>query len=125
MPSDASLNATRPFQSSPHSRPFERPEHLQRLAQAARGAIESGIKAGVADYDRSVALRRFHRLSPQTLASESPQAAREVIRELERALRGERARRGHWTYDLNRHIALLTAHRAETERLRGLSGKTG
>ena len=35
-------------------------------------------------------------------------------------MRGERARRGHWSYDLNRHISLLVAHRAETARLHRL-----
>ena len=39
-----------------------------------------------------------------------------MLKELERALRAERARAGHWTYDLSRHIALLVAHRAEQER---------
>jgi hypothetical protein len=33
-----------------------------------------------------------------------------------------RARSGHWTYDLNRHIALRQAYRAETERLALLRG---
>jgi hypothetical protein len=45
----------------------------------------------------------------------------ELIGKLRRALRAERnkARSGHWTYDLNRHIALRQAYLAETERMQG------
>ena len=45
-----------------------------------------------------------------------------MLKELERALRAERARAGHWTYDLARHIALLVAYRAEQERASRLAG---
>jgi hypothetical protein len=38
-------------------------------------------------------------------------------------MRRERARRGHWSYDLNRHISLFVAHRAETARLNRLLGR--
>ncbi len=58
-----------------------------------------------------LALARFHRLSAQTIAAETTDAAQEILRELARALRGERARMGHWTYDLNRHIGLMIAYR--------------
>ena len=49
-----------------------------------------------------------------------------IVARLERALSAERnrARSGHWTYDLNRHIALRQAHRAETERLSALRDAT-
>jgi hypothetical protein len=83
------------------------------------------LTATLGDYDRASALSRFHRLSPGTIRSETPEAARAILQEIERALRAERARRGHWTYDLNRHIALLVAHRAESARfarLRHLRG---
>ncbi len=45
-----------------------------------------------------------------------------IVAGLERALRAERcrARSGHWTYDLNRHIALRQAYLAEAERLRAM-----
>jgi hypothetical protein len=89
---------------------------FERLRRAARPAVEAAISASLSTYDRRLALTRFHRLSPETVAAETPEAARAVVREIERALRAERARRGHWTYDLNRHIALLVAHRAESAR---------
>jgi len=84
--------------------------------QEAHGALEATLKAGGADYDRSVFLRRFHRLAPETIESSAPEAARAILVQLERALRQERARIGHWTYDLNRHIGLLAAYRTEKAR---------
>ncbi|WP_457795843.1 DUF6477 family protein [Methylocystis sp. S23] len=90
---------------------------FERLKAAARPALVSALDAGLAGYDRRDALSRFHRLSRETIESETAEAARAVLREIERALRAERARSGHWTYDLNRHIALLVAYRAETARL--------
>jgi hypothetical protein len=90
---------------------------FERLKAAARPALNSALDAGLAGYDRLDALSRFHRLSREIILSETPEAARAVLREIERALRVERARGGHWSYDLNRHIALLVAYRAETSRL--------
>ena len=47
--------------------------------------------------------------------ADSAEAQRAVVARLAKALRGERRRgqAGHWTYDLNRHIALMQAYRAE------------
>jgi hypothetical protein len=90
---------------------------FERLRAQARPAVEAALTATLGAYDRTSALARFHRLSPGTIRSETPEAARAVLQEIERALRAERARRGHWTYDLNRHIALLVVHRAERARL--------
>jgi hypothetical protein len=99
--------------SEPHDRPV-------RFAAAAGRALDDALAPGEKSYDRVSALSRLHRLSPETIASESPDAARAALKEIERAMRGERARRGHWSYDLNRHIGLLIAHRAETARLNRL-----
>lgn len=92
-----------------------------RLKAGAGPAVTAALDAGLAGYDRLEALSRFHRLSRETILSDAPEAARQVIGEIERALRAERARGGHWTYDLNRHIALLVAHRAESARLARLT----
>jgi hypothetical protein len=91
-----------------------------RFATAAGAALDAALAAGLKGYDRTSALARFHRLSRETIASDSPDAARAALKEIERAMRAERARRGHWSYDLNRHISLLVAQRAETERLHRL-----
>ncbi len=89
----------------------------------ATQALDNAITASLAGYDRRTALVRLHRLSTETIQSETEDAARQVVLEIERALRRERARCGHWTYDLNRHIALHVAHRAETARLAALRAR--
>ncbi|MGD9544003.1 MAG: DUF6477 family protein [Methylocystis sp.] len=91
-----------------------------RFSTAAGGALDAALAAGLSGYDRASALARFHRLSPEMIAAESPDAARAALREIERAMRAERARSGHWSYDFDRHISLLVAHRAETARLHRL-----
>lgn len=103
---------------NPQDLPFRRARAgvAPRLRAAAAGALEAALDAGLKDYDRRRALARFHRLTPETVAAETPQAARAVLRELQGALRAERARIGHWSYDLNRHIGLLVAWRAEKAR---------
>jgi hypothetical protein len=100
--------------------PAPQDDRPARFATAAGAALDAALAAGLNAYDRTRVLARFHRLSPQTIASESPDAARAALKEIERAMRGERARRGHWSYDLNRHISLLVAYRAETARLHRL-----
>jgi hypothetical protein len=88
---------------------------LPKFRQAARRSIRAAIAAGASRYDRSA----LPGLVPIVLAElpEGPDGARLVLRKLERALRSERARAGHWTYDLNRHIGLAQAHAAELTRL--------
>jgi len=83
----------------------------------AGAAMRSAIETGLAGYDRRRALARFHRLSGEILAADTVEAGRRVVAEVERALRMERARVGHWSYDLDRHIALLITLRAEKARL--------
>lgn len=87
-----------------------------RLIRRAESALRGAIAAHAESDRRAEFLRGFHRLTRETIESETPEAARVVLRELERALRGERARAGHWTYDLGRHVALLAAYRAEQRR---------
>lgn len=92
------------------------PSSPDRLRAAARESLHSALRAKADAYRREEFLRSFHRLSRSVIAAETPQAAAAVLKEIERALRAERARAGHWTYDLSRHIALLVAHRAEQAR---------
>ena len=93
------------------------------LDAPAKSALNTAIDAGLQGYNRRLALCRLHRLSSEIIQSETGEAARMVVAEIERALRRERARAGHWTYDLNRHIALHVAHRAETARLAQLRAR--
>lgn len=108
---------------APHSAELALARAFDRLRRAARPAAEAAIAANLSTYDRRFALTRFHRLSPEIIATETPEAARAIVREIERALRAERARRGSWTYDLNRHIALVVAHRAESARAARLAAR--
>ncbi len=96
-----------------------------RLQRGARTAIESSVKAGAELYERERDLPRLVRIEPRSLGAETIGDVETIVARLERALRAERnrARSGHWTYDLNRHIALRQAHLAETGRLAALKGK--
>ena len=87
--------------------------------KAATRVIAQAIRAGAASYDRMRDLPALIRFDPFSGQALDEIAAETIVARLERALRAERqkARSGHWTYDLNRHIALRQAHRAETERL--------
>ncbi len=93
-----------------------------RLDRAAARAIEKTVRAGAAQYDRMRDLPKLARISPADFADETIASLDAIVVRLERALRAERnrARSGHWTYDLNRHIALRQAYLAETERLAAL-----
>jgi hypothetical protein len=90
-----------------------------RLQSGARKAIEGAVRAGAEAYRRERDLPRLVRIEPRTPGTETIADVETIVARLERALRAERnrARSGHWTYDLNRHIALRQAHLAETERL--------
>jgi hypothetical protein len=83
-------------------------------AKAKESLVTAGT-AGAAAYRRAIHLPRLLPLLPREIADESPAARRAILARLARALRQERrrGRAGHWTYDLNRHIALRQAYLAE------------
>jgi hypothetical protein len=87
-----------------------------RLLQQARQSLAKVRAAGSDSYDRSRHLARLLPIGPDEIADESPAARRTILARLSRALRAERnrGRAGHWTYDLNRHLALSQAYAAET-----------
>jgi hypothetical protein len=70
-------------------------------------------------YDRPRHLPRLLALWPSEIADQSAEGGARIVARLKRALRAERARgrAGHWSYDLNRHVALLGALRAELGRM--------
>jgi hypothetical protein len=76
--------------------------------------------AGAAAYMRSRDLQKLIALWPRELADESAEGRRYILAKLKSALRAERRRglAGHWSYDLNRHLGLISAYKAE---LAGLS----
>lgn len=90
----------------------------ERIRRGADAAVARTLKAGAEAYDRARDLPRLTRLLPGELPVKSPEALAVILARLESALRAERnrARSGHWTYDLNRHIALRQAYLAERQR---------
>ncbi len=104
------------------------PQVTNKLARRAAGeAINGIIKAGARAYDRSRDLPALIRTEPPSGEMETAEVLQSIVMRLQRALRAERnrARSGHWTYDLNRHIALHQAHEAEGRRLAALRGRHG
>ena len=96
------------------------PSHPGRSTHPPSSNVTSAVRAGAIRYDRSRHLPALIRADPAGLAAKTAlEATNMIIARLDRALRSERARArsGHWTYDLNRHIALLQAHQAESEEL--------
>jgi hypothetical protein len=78
------------------------------------------VEAGVERYDRYRHLPRILPVETGELHDSSPEARRKTLARLARSLRAERmrGRAGHWTYDLNRHIALAQAYEAERRLLK-------
>jgi uncharacterized protein DUF6477 len=71
--------------------------------------------AGARRYCRSRDLPGLLALWPQELADVTTEGSLQILSKLRRALRAERRRAhaGHWSYDLNRHLALLSAYKGE------------
>ena len=92
----------------------------KRLMRRAEAAVGATLRAGAALYDRQRDLPRLIRVDVRPAECETDVEA--IVQRLARALRAERnrARSGHWTYDLNRHIALRQAYLAESDRLAAL-----
>ncbi len=91
------------------------------LRSRAAASLAAVTAAGVEAYDRQRHLPRVLPVGPEEIADDSLAGCRRIVARLARALRAERARGrgGHWTYDLNRHIALRQAYLAERRRLDG------
>ena len=90
-----------------------------RERRAAKRMFGTMAAAGVRAYSRARDLPKLIALWPRELDDESAEGCRLVLGKLRRALRAERRRAssGHWSYDLNRHLALVTAYKAELARL--------
>jgi hypothetical protein len=91
-----------------------------REGSPARRIFGTMAAAGARSYLRARDLPKLIALWPHELADESVEGAKLVLGKLRRALRAERRRAasGHWSYDLNRHLGLVSAYKAELERLR-------
>src|SRR6478672_8252634 len=73
------------------------------------------VDAGSGCYLRARDLPRLLARWPHELADQSPEGSLLILSKLRRALRAERRRAlaGHWSYELNRHLGLMTAYKAE------------
>lgn len=96
-------------------------DHERHVASARRG-LRRLVARGSARYDVGRhSGRLMARCAGHTEFGDDDRGQR--LAKLAKALRHERerGRAGHWTYDLNRHIALAEAYRAEIRLL----GRTG
>ncbi len=78
------------------------------------------LAAGVDAYRRDRHLPRLLPVGPEEIGDLSSSGRKRILAHLARALRAERnrGRVGHWTYDLNRHIALAQAYESERRLLK-------
>ena len=100
-------------------------QHQIRARRARDRATAKGIfgtmaQAGAAAYSRARDLPKLIALWPHELDDQSQEGMFRVLAKLRRALRAERRRglAGHWSYDLNRHLGLLSAYKGELAGLR-------
>ncbi|MCR4282020.1 MAG: DUF6477 family protein [Bauldia sp.] len=89
------------------------------IGRKAADSVDALVAVGSEAYDRFRHLPRILPMGPEELADVSAGGRRKTLARLARALRAERnrGRAGHWTYDLNRHIALAQAYQAERRLL--------
>jgi hypothetical protein len=104
--------------AGPFSQGCASPEKISQrtsLVGRAESALCRAERAGAILYDRRRDLARLIHLDPFKALPDTAEATDAILVGLRRALRAERnrGRAGHWTYDLNRHIALRQAYAAE------------
>ena len=85
------------------------------------------IAADAAAYARARDLPKLFALSPHELADDSIAGTDRIAAKLASLARAQHALglRGHWSYDLNRHLALLAALKAERGHLAHLRNAQG
>ena len=105
------------MQERPYRRQSER--QGQRRSSTARRIFGPMAEAGAAAYLRARDLPKLIPLWPRELEDYSPEGCRHVLAKLRSALRAERRRAlsGHWSYDLNRHLGLISAYKGELAAL--------
>ena len=97
----------------------ERRPRSARTVSTAKRVFGPIAEAGAAAYLRASDLPKLIALWPHELDDDSPEGCRRILVKLRSALRAERRRAlsGHWTYDLNRHLGLLSAYKGEMAEL--------
>ena len=99
---------------------------MQKQVQAPNNPYLEMALEGARNYNRQRHLPALLALWPSELDDFSLTGTREIISRLEKALQAERrrSRARHWCYDLNRHLALVSALTGEQRHLATL-GKNG
>jgi len=87
----------------------------QRLIEARIAKSGSGNRPADEGYERLRDLPRLIALWPREVHDKSVDGALTIIAKLRQAMRAERRRgtAGHWSYDLERHLSLARALKAE------------
>lgn len=103
---------------SNHSGQGQEKNHPE-ISTQPQAATHRRIDQGARLYDRKRILWRVLPGFGGAIDGPEPETTQSIVRQLEHALRKERqrGRAGAWSYDLNRHLALAQAHRAEREHL--------
>jgi hypothetical protein len=93
-----------------------RGDAAQSLTQRVFGPM---IAAGAASYARARDLPKLLALPPDEIEDGGASATERIVAKLAVRVRAQAllGRRRHWSYDLNRHLALLTALKAERAHL--------
>jgi len=97
----------------------ERRWRFARTVSTAKRIFGPIAETGAAAYARARDLPTLIALWPHELDDDSPEGCRRILMKLRSALRAERRRAlsGHWSYDLNRHLGLLSAYKGEMAEL--------
>ncbi len=92
-----------------------RKQPRSRASSTARRLFGPIADAGATAYARARDLPKLIALWPHELDDQTPEGCRRILAKLRSALRAERRRAlsGHWSYDLNRHLGLLSAYKGE------------
>lgn len=95
-------------------------KHGAELNPDAPAIFGRMVDAGAGCYVRARDLPRLIALWPRELCDQTPEGSLLILSKLRRALRAERRRAlaGHWSYELNRHLGLTTAYKAELGMMR-------
>jgi len=90
-----------------------------RGGSTAKRIFGTTVAASATAYIRSRDLPRLLALWPHEIEDQSEEGRQRLLTKLRRALRAERrrARASHWSYDLNRHLGLLSAYKGELANL--------
>jgi len=100
---------------------------LEACETAGKRYRKHAVQAAASAYERERHLARIVPVSRHIIADTSISGTEHIVKKLEETARGlgKAARERHWTYDTNRHIAVLGALHAERAALIELEAQQG